>query len=114
LSPACCPRLTAVDPGLATALFWAGSEKPGGSSEFLRRSAERRSRDTAAPDQRWPADLNRAEFKKHFTCISESHKRDNSDKTPSGREKIGKIGIGFIAANEICNEMETDQQLIRC
>lgn len=50
--------------------------------------------------------LNRAEFKKHFTRISESHKRDNSDKTPRGREKIGKIGIGFIAANEICNEME--------
>jgi hypothetical protein len=50
--------------------------------------------------------LNSAEFKKHFTRISESHKRDTSDVTKSGRQKIGKIGIGFIAANEICDEME--------
>jgi vacuolar-type H+-ATPase subunit H len=50
--------------------------------------------------------LNRAEFDKHFKRISESHKRDESDYTPSGRLKIGKIGIGFIAANEICDIME--------
>jgi hypothetical protein len=45
-------------------------------------------------------------FERHFSKISESHKRDDSDVTPSGRPKIGKIGIGFIAANEICEEME--------
>ncbi len=50
--------------------------------------------------------MNREEFEKHFSRISESHKRDRSDKTPSGRKKIGKIGIGFIAANEICDVME--------
>jgi histidine kinase/DNA gyrase B/HSP90-like ATPase len=46
------------------------------------------------------------EFERHFKVISESHKRDGGDETPSGRPKIGKIGIGFIAANEICNVME--------
>ncbi len=50
--------------------------------------------------------MNKAEFKKHFSVISESHKRDESDRTESGRLKIGKIGIGFIAANEICDEMQ--------
>jgi hypothetical protein len=45
-------------------------------------------------------------FQRHFKRISESHKRDDSDITPSGRPKIGKIGIGFIAANEICEQME--------
>lgn len=50
--------------------------------------------------------MNRADFVRHFSRISESHKRDDSDETASGRKKIGKIGIGFIAANEICNIME--------
>ena len=50
--------------------------------------------------------MDRKEFEKHFSMISESHKRDDSDMTKSGRPKIGKIGIGFIAANEICNVME--------
>lgn len=50
--------------------------------------------------------MNKDEFTKHFEKIAESHKRDTSDKTPSGRPKIGKIGIGFIAANELCEEME--------
>jgi hypothetical protein len=50
--------------------------------------------------------MDHAEFVKHFSMISESHKRDDSDKTQKGRPKIGKIGIGFIAANEICNVME--------
>ncbi|MEA2166142.1 MAG: hypothetical protein QOK37_4269 [Thermoanaerobaculia bacterium] len=50
--------------------------------------------------------ISRADFEKHFTRISESHKRDDTDTTPLGRKKIGKIGIGFIAANEICDEME--------
>jgi vacuolar-type H+-ATPase subunit H len=50
--------------------------------------------------------MDQADFVKHFSKISESHKRDDSDYTPSGRPKIGKIGIGFIAANEICDVME--------
>ena len=50
--------------------------------------------------------LNRGEFQRHFKRISESHKRDDSDVTNNGRPKIGKIGIGFIAANEICDVME--------
>lgn len=50
--------------------------------------------------------ISRSDFERHFTRISESHKRDESDVTPGGRQKIGKIGIGFIAANEICDEME--------
>jgi len=50
--------------------------------------------------------MDRADFEKHFKRISESYKRQESDKTESGRAKIGKIGIGFIAANEICDVME--------
>ena len=50
--------------------------------------------------------MNREEFEKHFKRISESHKRDDSGTTKSGRPKIGKIGIGFIAANELCEKME--------
>lgn len=45
-------------------------------------------------------------FIKHFESLAESHKRDDSEKTKHGRPKIGKIGIGFIAANELCEEME--------
>ena len=50
--------------------------------------------------------MDRADFEKHFTKISESYKREESDITELGRPKIGKIGIGFIAANEICDVME--------
>ena len=50
--------------------------------------------------------MNKKEFETHFQRVSESHKRDVSDKTESGRPKIGKIGIGFIAANELCEVME--------
>lgn len=50
--------------------------------------------------------MDRVDFEKHFKKISESHKRDDTDCTTSGRPKIGKIGIGFIAANEICDVME--------
>lgn len=50
--------------------------------------------------------MSRAEFERHFQRIAESHKRDDSETTASGRPKIGKIGIGFIAANELCNVME--------
>jgi hypothetical protein len=50
--------------------------------------------------------MNRQEFETHFSRISESHKRDKETTTESGRQPIGKIGIGFIAANEICDVME--------
>ena len=50
--------------------------------------------------------MSRKEFVEHFDHVSESHKRDGSDKTPSGQPKVGKIGIGFIAANELCDKME--------
>jgi len=50
--------------------------------------------------------MNREEFIKHFSRVSESHKRDSTDRTPSGRPKIGKIGIGLIAANELCDVLE--------
>jgi anti-sigma regulatory factor (Ser/Thr protein kinase) len=52
------------------------------------------------------AGMSREEFEKHFKRVSESHKRDDSDFTSSGRPKIGKIGIGFIAANELCDVLE--------
>lgn len=52
------------------------------------------------------AGLTREQFISHFSRVSESAKRDVSDITPGGRSKIGLIGIGFIAANEICEEME--------
>jgi hypothetical protein len=50
--------------------------------------------------------MSKAEFKRHFSRVAESHKRDDKDETPSGRKLIGRIGIGFIAANEICDVME--------
>lgn len=50
--------------------------------------------------------ISREDFVSHFERISESHKRDDGDRTASGRQKVGKIGIGFIAANEICDRME--------
>jgi hypothetical protein len=50
--------------------------------------------------------MNKDEFVRHFERISESHKRDVSSITGLKRPKIGKIGIGFIAANELCEVME--------
>jgi hypothetical protein len=50
--------------------------------------------------------MTRKAFEKHFANVAESHKRDDGERTPAGRYKIGKIGIGFIAANELCDEME--------
>lgn len=50
--------------------------------------------------------MNREEFQRHFERISESHKRDASDRTNKDRPKIGKIGIGFVAANELCDVLE--------
>ena len=51
--------------------------------------------------------MSRDEFVRHFGRISESHKRDTSDVTTRKRPKIGMIGIGFIAANELCDEYGT-------
>ena len=50
--------------------------------------------------------FSRDEFVAHFNRIAESRKRESSDTTTSGRPKIGRIGIGFIAANELCQELE--------
>lgn len=50
--------------------------------------------------------MSREEFEEHFRRIAESHKRDDADETKMGRPKIGFIGIGFIAANEICHVLE--------
>jgi hypothetical protein len=50
--------------------------------------------------------MDRKDFERHFSRISETYKRADSETTTLGRSKIGKIGIGFIAANEICDVME--------
>jgi hypothetical protein len=50
--------------------------------------------------------ISRAEFEKHFKRIARSYKREDSDHTESGRPKVGKIGIGFVAANEICQRLD--------
>lgn len=50
--------------------------------------------------------MTRKEFQEHFDHVSESHKRDSGDRTKKGRPKVGRIGIGFIAANELCEQME--------
>lgn len=51
--------------------------------------------------------MNAEEFEKHFKSVSESYKRVENEVTKKfKRKKIGKIGIGFIAANEICDELE--------
>ena len=50
--------------------------------------------------------ISRAEFERHFQRLAESHKRDDADDTKSGRPKIGRIGIGMVAANELCDLME--------
>lgn len=50
--------------------------------------------------------MTRDEFQRHFDHVSESYKRADNAFTESGRPKVGKIGIGFIAANELCDVME--------
>jgi hypothetical protein len=50
--------------------------------------------------------MSREDFVRHFENVAESHKRDNGEYTEGMRLKIGKIGIGFIAANELCDQME--------
>lgn len=53
--------------------------------------------------------MDQADFEKNFQRISESHKRAEGAETAKyKRDKIGKIGIGFIAANELCDVMEID------
>jgi anti-sigma regulatory factor (Ser/Thr protein kinase) len=53
--------------------------------------------------------MSRDEFIRHFSRISESHKRDEGDTTTAfKRPKVGKIGIGFIAANELCDVMDIE------
>jgi len=50
--------------------------------------------------------MSQKEFQNHFDHVSESHKRDSGERTKKGRPKVGRIGIGFIAANELCERME--------
>lgn len=50
--------------------------------------------------------MTQAQFREHFDHVAESHKRDSGERTQAQRLKVGKIGIGFIAANELCDEME--------
>ncbi len=53
--------------------------------------------------------LDADEFERHFQKIADSMKREGSDRTEErGRPKIGKIGIGFIAANELCERMRIE------
>jgi len=49
--------------------------------------------------------MNEEEFKNNFTIVSRSRKRDAGLLTPNlHRPIIGKIGIGFISALQICDE----------
>jgi len=50
--------------------------------------------------------MNAVEFDSKFAWISKSDKRGESQNSKKGRPLIGKIGIGFIAVNEICEAME--------
>lgn len=51
--------------------------------------------------------MNAKDFDEDFAWISKSNKRKKGDVSPTlSRPLIGKIGIGFIAVNEICDELE--------
>ncbi|WP_346316532.1 ATP-binding protein [Chitinophaga sp. YIM B06452] len=51
--------------------------------------------------------MNAVDFDNNFAWISKSNKRNNGELSPKlKRPLIGKIGIGFIAVNEICEELE--------
>ena len=51
--------------------------------------------------------MNAQDFDNKFAWISHSSKRKDSQRSEKlDRPLIGKIGIGFIAVNEICNELE--------
>jgi hypothetical protein len=48
-------------------------------------------------------------FEEHFQKIADSRKRLDSDLTSQlRRRKIGRIGIGFVAANELCDVMRIE------
>ncbi len=50
--------------------------------------------------------MNAIDFDKNFAWISKSNKRNSGELSPKFRRPlIGKIGIGFIAVNEICKTM---------
>lgn len=50
--------------------------------------------------------MTKDEFEQHFSRVAESAKRDHNPMTGRQRPKIGKIGIGLIAANELCTVLE--------
>lgn len=50
--------------------------------------------------------MNAKDFDNNFAWISKSNKRKRGEFSKSGRPLIGKIGIGFIAVNEICEVLE--------
>ncbi len=51
--------------------------------------------------------MNAEDFNNNFAWISKSNKRNDGELSPKlNRPLIGKIGIGFIAVNEICDELE--------
>jgi hypothetical protein len=51
--------------------------------------------------------MNAEEFDRNFAWISRSNKRNEGEVSPKlKRPLIGKIGIGFIAVNEICDKLE--------
>ena len=50
--------------------------------------------------------MNALEFDQNFAWISKSNKRNRGSFSKTERPLIGKIGIGFIAVNEICDKLE--------
>jgi hypothetical protein len=50
--------------------------------------------------------MNAVDFDNNFAWISKSNKRNQGQYSKKGRPLIGKIGIGFIAVNEICDSLE--------
>jgi len=50
--------------------------------------------------------MNALDFDQNFAWISKSSKRNQGSFSKMKRPLIGKIGIGFIAVNEICDELE--------
>jgi hypothetical protein len=50
--------------------------------------------------------MNAKDFDHNFAWISKSNKRNQGELSAKGRPLIGKIGIGFIAVNEICEVLE--------
>jgi hypothetical protein len=50
--------------------------------------------------------MNAIDFSENFAWISKSNKRNQGTHSRTGRPLIGKIGIGFIAVNEICDTLE--------